>query len=107
MTERQVKDKVNKILANYPCYKLCPMTFGYGASGHPDILVLLNGRLIGIECKRSDKTYHLDKTRTPTSSERYQAIQLEKIKQCGGYVHIATPSTLDSLRQLLDTIQAM
>lgn len=88
VSEKLVKIKVKRILEIYAkhhdLYTLCPMTCGYGESGHPDRLVLINGHLLGIEAKRDDRSYHFRPHLKPTMTEAAQARQAERIKAAGG-----------------------
>ena len=62
ITEKRAKDKVKKIIELYSkyndIYSLCPVTFGYGESGHPNRLILVGGNVIGIEVKKDGNNYH-------------------------------------------------
>ena len=49
--EGKVKAKVKKLLDEAGAYYFMPSIHGYGSSGVPDIIALLHGRFIGIECK--------------------------------------------------------
>jgi hypothetical protein len=49
--EAKVKAKVKAALDKYGVYYFMPATHGYGSSGVPDIIVCMQGRFIGIECK--------------------------------------------------------
>ena len=62
ITEKAVKDRVKRILEPYTAfsniYTFCPMTFGYGASGHPDRIILAGGHFLGVEIKKDANNYH-------------------------------------------------
>ena len=49
--EREVKKQIKALLDQYNAYWLMPVTFGYGASGHPDFIGVANGRPFVIEAK--------------------------------------------------------
>lgn len=55
------------------CWYMSPATYGFGASGAPDILVCLGGRFVGIEVKREGKK--------PTT---IQTRRMEQIVEAGG-----------------------
>ena len=88
VTEKAVKERVKKILDIYatynPLYKLNPMTFGYGESGHPDTLVLLGGKLLGIECKKDRNNHHVRPELKAKPNEVMQKRQRERIVGAGG-----------------------
>lgn len=88
VTEKAVKDRIKEILALFAkhnaLYTFCPMTFGYGESGHPDRIVLINGKYLGIEVKKDDANYHCRPHRKPSASEAHQAKQAARIKAAGG-----------------------
>lgn len=87
-TEKAVKERIKKILDLYAkynaMYKLNPMTFGYGESGHPDTLVLLGGKLLGIECKRDKNNHHIRPELKAKPNEVMQKRQRDKIVGAGG-----------------------
>lgn len=49
--EREVKKQIKELLDKYGAYWLMPVTFGYGASGHPDFVGAVNGRPFVVEAK--------------------------------------------------------
>ena len=56
MIERDVKNRVKRIIAKYEqqghvFWSYCPVQTGFGKHGIPDCLVCLKGHLIAIECK--------------------------------------------------------
>lgn len=88
VTEKLVKDKVKKIIEFYSkyndIYSFCPMTFGYGESGHPDRLLLINGMLIGIEVKKDENNHHSRPELKAKPNEVMQKKQAQKITNAGG-----------------------
>ena len=88
ITEKLVKDKIKKIVETYAkyndIYTLTPMTMGYGESGHPDRLLLINGMLIGIEAKKDGNNHHCRPELKPKSNEVMQKRQAQKITNAGG-----------------------
>lgn len=92
--EGKVKAKVDKILAKFNCYCVKPVTGGYGSSGVPDILVLLDGKFIGIECKAGKGE--------PTL---LQIHHLKQIVANGGYSMIINETNLPQLEEVLCKIQ--
>jgi len=55
--EGYVKDAVDKYLKSIGVrYVIKPATFGYGASGCPDRIFSVKGRMVSIEVKREGKT---------------------------------------------------
>lgn len=72
--ESYEKQAIKKYLDSLAmCWHMSPTTFGYGASGNPDIVVCLGGRFIGIEVKREGKQP------TPVQIRR-----MEQISAAGG-----------------------
>lgn len=106
-TEKQVKDRVKRIIDLYTkynaVYTLNPMTFGYGESGHPDKLVLINGSLIGIECKKDVNNHHIRPTLKAKPNEVMQKRQKQKIHDAGGYWVCICNVNFDLLIRMLDT----
>lgn len=88
VTEKLVKEKVKKIIEIFskyiPIYSFCPMTFGYGESGHPDRIVLIEGTYIGVEVKKDQNNHHCRPELKPKSNEVMQKRQAEKIRAAGG-----------------------
>lgn len=88
ITEKAVKDRVKKIIAvfqkHYPVYTFCPMTFGYGESGHPDRILVVRGKFIGLEIKKDINNHHSRPELKPKPNEAAQKIQAERIRAAGG-----------------------
>lgn len=88
LTEKYVKDQIKTIITMYSkynsIYTLCPMTFGYGESGHPDRLILVQGRLLGVEVKKDHNNSHTRPELKASPSEAAQKIQAAKIAAAGG-----------------------
>lgn len=107
-SEKMVKSKIKKILDLYalynPMYILNPMTFGYGESGHPDILVLVNHNLIGIEAKKDINNHHCRPELKAKPNEVMQKRQAEKIRTAGGRWICIHNDNLHALVELLDTV---
>ena len=53
--EGKVKAKLRRKLSQIDCWVYIPQAGAFGKSGVPDILVLVNGRLFGFECKADAK----------------------------------------------------
>ena len=108
MLEKDVKDKVKDIVAAagkiVPIYTMCPMTFGYGESGHPDRLLYINGHLLGIECKKDGNTSLLRPELKSTSSERAQKHRLREITEAGGISIVVHSGNLAQFKTLLEKI---
>lgn len=106
ITEKLVKDKVKKIVGLYSkhnnIYSFCPMTFGYGESGHPDRILLVNGKFIGIEVKKDKNNHHCRPELKPKSNEAMQKRQAEKIINAGGDWICVHNDNLQDLVDLLD-----
>lgn len=106
ITEKHVKDKVKKIIELYskynPIYSFCPMTFGYGESGHPDRILLVGGNFIGIEVKKDENNHHCRPTLKPKSNEVMQHRQARKIVNAGGVWICIHNNNLQDLVYLLD-----
>lgn len=101
ITEKLVKEKVKKIIdifAQYtPLYTFCPMTFGFGESGHPDRIVLVNGVFIGVEVKRDNNNHHCRPELKPKPNEIMQKRQADKIHKAGGVWLCINNETLATL----------
>lgn len=105
--EKAVKDKVKKIIELYskynPIYSFCPMTFGYGESGHPDRILLVNGKFVGIEVKKDENNHHCRPELKPKSNEVMQKRQAQKITNAGGAWICIHNNNLQDLVDLLDS----
>ena len=88
ITEKLVKDKIKKIIDIFSkynaIYTLTPMTMGYGESGHPDRLLLINGVLVGAEAKKDCNNHHCRPSLKPKPNEVMQKKQAQKITDAGG-----------------------
>ena len=88
-TEKWVKAQVKKLIDLYskyvPVYRMCPMTFGYGESGHPDTVILINGKMLGIEVKKDKNNHHIRPELKAKPNEVMQKRQAEIIRKAGGY----------------------
>ena len=88
ITEKLVKDKIKKMIDVFgkynAIYTLTPMTMGYGESGHPDRLLLINGVMVGIEAKKDYNNHHCRPELKPKSNEVMQKKQAQKITNAGG-----------------------
>lgn len=62
-------------------------------NGDPDLLVVINGRFIGLELKRSGER--------PRPLQRYK---LDQISECGGLGLWASPENWEEIKQLLREI---
>lgn len=92
--EREVKKQVKTLLDKYNAYWLMPMTFGYGASGHPDFIGAANGRPFVIEAK-SKPAY------APTSIQ-YRA--LRRAYEAGSNVFLIHAENLEELETWLRAV---
>lgn len=108
VTEKLVKDKVKKLLTVYgkyvPIYTSCPMTFGYGESGHPDRIVMIKGVYIGVELKKDANNHHCRPELKPKPSEVMQRRQAEKIRAAGGLWLCIHNSNIAELLAVLNNI---
>jgi hypothetical protein len=57
--EAKIKKKVKDLLTAHGIWYFMPGNNGFGKSGIPDIIAIIDGRFVGIECKA-------DKTKKPT-----------------------------------------
>jgi len=93
--EKDVKKNIAALLAKHNAYWCMPMTFGYGASGHPDFVGCVYGVMFGIEAKA-----------TPKQKPRpLQLKRLEEIKRAGGVALIIHNENVDQLKQLLEYLE--
>ena len=106
ITEKLAKDKVKKIIDLYSSYNdiysFCPMTFGYGESGHPDRILLVGGNFVGIEVKKDENNHHCRPELKPKSTEVMQKRQAQKITNAGGAWVCIHNDNLQMLVDLLD-----
>lgn len=108
ITEKYVKERIKKILAiyekYYPIYTYCPMTFGYGESGHPDRIILLYSTYIGVEVKKDVNNHHCRPELKAKPNEVMQKKQAEKIRASGGLWLCVHSGNLNELVNLLDAV---
>lgn len=72
--EGKIKKKVTELLRNHGIWYFFPGNNGFGKSGIPDIIAIVGGRFVGIECKA-------DPTKKPTELQKRCG---EEIKSAGG-----------------------
>jgi len=53
--EGKIKRKVVEVLREYDIWYFFPGNNGFGKSGIPDIIAIVGGRFVGIECKATPK----------------------------------------------------
>lgn len=111
LTEKYAKDKVKKIIELYSkynnIYSFCPITFGYGESGHPDRVLLVGGKFVGIEVKKDENNHHCRPELKPKSNEVMQKRQAQKITNAGGVWICVHNNNLQDFVDLLDSICAI
>ena len=88
--EKQVKDRVVKILKARDAYYFFPATFGMGRSGVPDIICCFNGCFIAIECKAGKNT-------TTALQDR----ELDAIRAAGGTAVVINENNLYEIERIL------
>ena len=107
ITEKLAKDEVKKIIALYSTYNdiysFCPMTFGYGESGHPDRILLVGGNFVGIEVKKNENNHHCRPELKAKPNEVMQKRQAQKITNAGGAWICIHNNNLQDLVDLLDS----
>lgn len=80
--EGKVKAAVKKYLNTLPgCWHYSPMQNGMGITGLPDIVAVINGRFVGIECKAPGKEKN-----TTANQDRV----LDAIRRAGGVAFVAS-----------------
>lgn len=77
--EGKIKKKVTDMLKRHKIWYFMPANNGFGKSGIPDIVAIVYGIFIGIECKA-------DKTKKPTALQVQRA---KEIRDAGGYWFLA------------------
>lgn len=53
--EAKVKRKVTAVLKKHRCWYFFPSSNGFGRAGIPDIITIVDGQFVGIECKADEK----------------------------------------------------
>ena len=86
--EGYVKSDVRKYLKSIGAYFFSNTTFGYGASGQPDICCCIRGRFVGLELKAPEKE--------PTT---LQMARIKEIRRNGGFAFWST--SVDDVREKL------
>jgi hypothetical protein len=93
--ERDVKKEIAALLAKHNAYWTMPVTFGYGASGHPDFVGIVYGYGFGIEAKKTAK-------QKPTALQRKR---LDEITKAGGLSMVIHDENVHQLATLLDSLK--
>ena len=93
VTEKWVKTQVTNYLKAKNLYYFYPVASGYMSAGIPDIIVCVQGRFVGIECKAG-------KNKPTVIQERnIAAIQLN-----GGVAMVINENNLDHMRMVIDEL---
>ena len=91
--EAKIKALVVSVLKKYGAYYFYPVTGGYGRSGAFDIVVVMCGIFIGIECKAPGKK--------PTKLQSKNARDAEK---SGAIIFLIDGTNTETLREVLEDI---
>lgn len=97
-----VKSLIDEAAKIKPLYTMTPATFGFGESGHPDRILLLDGVMYGVECKKDINNSHSRPELKPTKSEAFQKLQLKRLKAAGGVPLVIHKDNLDELKTILE-----
>lgn len=97
-----VKKLIDEAASIKPLYTMTPATFGFGESGHPDRILLLDGVMYGIECKKDINNSHSRPELKPTQSEAFQKLQLKRLAAAGGVPMIIHKDNLGELKDMLE-----
>jgi Holliday junction resolvase len=91
--EGKVKKRVADILKKRGVCYFSPMTYGYGASGMPDIVGCYKGRFIAVECKAG-------KNKLTPLQER----TIENIRAAKGLVLVVNEDNVDDVTYVLNVL---
>lgn len=69
--EKKVKRKVTTLLRRYGLWYFFPGNNGFGKSGIPDIIAIVGGEFVGIECKA-------DRSKKPTQLQYLCGLEIQK-----------------------------
>lgn len=90
--EGKIKEKVTDLLKKYAIWYFMPANNGFGKSGIPDIIAIISGKFIGIECKA-------DSTKKPTA---LQVLRGKEIVDAGGeWLLVFDEATIKKLETLI------
>ena len=94
--EGRIKRMVVTMLKKYGIWYFFPAANGFGRAGIPDIIAIVNGLFVGIECKA-------DRTKKPTVLQ----VQCgEKISAAGGkWFLVYDKASLDQVEQLIKEVK--
>lgn len=73
--EGKVKKKLTDMLKRHKVWYFYPVSNGLGRGGIPDVIAIVDGQFVGIECKA-------DKTKQPSALQMKCGVE---IKDAGGY----------------------
>jgi len=73
--EGKVKKKLTEMLKKHSIWYFFPPANGMGRAGIPDVIAIVNGIFVGIECKADEK-------KQPTA---LQMVCAKQIREAGGY----------------------
>lgn len=92
--EGAVKAKIKSYLKTVPdCWFYMPVQNGMGVVGIPDIIGVINGRFVAIECKAPGKENNVTANQQAT---------IDKINESGGVAFVA--SGLDTVRVIIERL---
>jgi len=91
--EGKIKRKVVEMLKYHDVWYFFPGNNGFGKSGIPDIIAIVGGRFVGIECKAGNNR--------PTE---LQLRNLEAIRDNAGIALVVNENDLEALEQRLETL---
>jgi hypothetical protein len=90
--ESKIKRKVVEVLKEYKVWYFFPANNGFGRGGIPDLIAIVSGQFVGIECKA-------DRTKKPT------ALQLQcakEIQDAGGTWFLAyDEQSIEAVKQFI------
>lgn len=96
--EGKIKRKLTDMLKSYKVWYFMPANNGFGKSGIPDVIAVLDGLFIGIECKA-------DKSKKPTALQLKRA---QEIQEAGGlWFLVYDDETIKQIERLIQVRYVM
>lgn len=90
--EGKIKKKVTDLLKLHKIWYFVPANNGFGKSGIPDIIAIVKGRFVGVECKA-------DATKKPTVLQVKRGVEI--VDAGGEWLLVYDDKTIKDLQKII------